>query len=251
MRFDWSTLALQLVNFAILVWLLQRFLYRPILRLVDARRAALERERGEAASAAEAAKRQLAELQAQRTGIAGERAEALAHAQEEGRQLLTTRREQAQRDAAGLMEEAQRTLTREREQILEEARRAALDLAADIARRVLAQIPESLRVQAWLERIERHLGSLSPAERAALSGELTASSPLKVLTAWPVAAEAEEAWRVRLRTALGSDFSVVFETDPRLIAGGELCFPHAKLSFSAAGAVAALQEEAGRRGPDH
>ncbi len=251
MRIDWTTLALQLVNFGILVWLLQRFLYRPILRLVDARRAALERERGEAASAAEAAKRQLTELQAQRASIAGERAEALGHAQEESRQLLTTRREQAERDAAALMEEARRTLSREREQVLEEARRAALDLAADMARRVLAQIPESLRVQAWLERIERHLGSLPPAQRAALSNELTASSPLKVLTACPVATEAEEAWRLGLRTALGSGVSVVFETDPALIAGAELRFPHAQLSFSVAGAIAALQEEAGRRGPDH
>ena len=102
------------------------------------------------------------------------------------------------------MEEARRTLTREREQVLDEARRAALDLAADIARRVLAEIPESLRVQAWLERIERHLESLPPGERAALSSELTVGSPLKVLTASPLAAEAEEAWRLGLRTALGS-----------------------------------------------
>jgi F-type H+-transporting ATPase subunit b len=251
MRFDWSTLALQLANFAILVWLLQRFLYRPILRLVDARRAALEREHAEATGAAETAKRQLSELQAQRAGLAGERAEALVRAQEESRQLVTTRREEAERDAAALMEEARRTLTREREQVLEEARRAALDLAADIARRVLAEIPESLRVQAWLERVDRHLGSLPPAERAALSGELAAGSPLRVLTAWPLAAEAEEGWRLRLRTALGSDVSVVFETDPALIAGAELRFPHAKLSFSVAGAIAALQEEVGRRGPDH
>lgn len=149
------------------------------------------------------------------------------------------------------MEEARRTLTREREQVLEEARRAALDLAADIARRVLAQIPESLRVQAWLERIERHLGSLPAAERAALSAELTAGSPLKVLTASPVAAAAEETWRLGLRTALGSDVATVFETDPALIAGAELRFPHAKLNFSVAGAIAALQEEVGRRGSDH
>lgn len=250
MRFDWSTLALQLVNFAILVWLLQRFLYRPILRLVDARRAALEREQAEAASAAAAAKRQLSELQAQRAGIAGERAQALARAQEESRQILATRREQAEHDAATVMEESRRTLARERDKVLEEARHAALDLAADMTRRVLAEIPEPLRVQAWLERIERHLQSLPVEERAALASELSASSPLKVLTASPLAAAAEEAWRSGLRTALGSDVSVVFGADPALIAGAELRFPHATLSFSVEGAIAALQQELGRRGPD-
>ena len=41
MRFDWWTLALQTVNFAVLVWLLHRFLYKPVLRAIDARRAEL------------------------------------------------------------------------------------------------------------------------------------------------------------------------------------------------------------------
>ncbi len=48
MHFDWSTFALQTVNFAILVWLLHRFLYRPVLRLVDARRAEIEKQYAEA-----------------------------------------------------------------------------------------------------------------------------------------------------------------------------------------------------------
>jgi len=47
MHFDWSTFALQTVNFAILVWLLHRFLYRPVLRLLDARRAEIDKQYAE------------------------------------------------------------------------------------------------------------------------------------------------------------------------------------------------------------
>ena len=47
MHVDWSTLALQTVNFAILVWLLHRFLYRPVLRLLDARRAEIDKQYAE------------------------------------------------------------------------------------------------------------------------------------------------------------------------------------------------------------
>ena len=39
MHFDWWTLALQTINFAILAWLLHRFLYKRVLRVIDARRA--------------------------------------------------------------------------------------------------------------------------------------------------------------------------------------------------------------------
>src|SRR5690606_34903035 len=34
---DWFTVIAQIVNFLILVWLLKRFLYQPILRALDAR----------------------------------------------------------------------------------------------------------------------------------------------------------------------------------------------------------------------
>lgn len=250
MRLDWSTLTLQLINFAILVWLLQRFLYRPVLRMLDERRTALLGEQAQAASETEAVKRQLADLQAQRAGLAGERAAALARTEEEGRALLAARRAQAQREADGLLEEGRRTLAREREQAAQELRRAALDLAADMASRVLAQIPQPLRVQAWLERIEGHLQALPPGELRELSGQLSGGSALRVVTAAPLAAEAEEQWRARLRAATAAEARVEFDSEPGLIAGAELHFPHAQLSFSVQGALAALQQEVQSHGPD-
>lgn len=248
MRLDWSTLALQLVNFAILVWLLQRFLYRPILRVVDARRAALEGKRADAARAEQTARQQLSDLQAQRAGLAGERAAALAKAEEESRRLLITARAQARRETEALLEEGRRTLARERARAEVEVRRAAVDLAAEMARRALGEMPQSLRVQAWLERIDKHLRSLPPAELSELSGELAGGGVLRVMTASPL--DAQEEWRTRLRAALGPDIAVAFETAPRLIGGAELHFPHARLTFSIQGAIATLQQETRRHGPD-
>ena len=251
MRIDWTTLALQLINFAILVWLLQRFLYRPVLKVIDARRQAGDMRYAEAQRVAEAAKRQLADIETQRAGVAADRAAALAEAQEAARQLLDTRRAQAEREARALLEEARRTLARERESLLAEARDTALDLAAGMARRVLAEIPESLRIEGWLERIDRHLRSLADPERAELVGELTGGDPLRVVSAWPIPPAVGERWRARLREALGSNTTVTFETDAALIGGAQLCFPHATLSFSVQGAVRALQEEAAGHGESH
>lgn len=251
MRLDWSTFALQLVNFAILVWLLQRFLYRPILRVIDARRAALDRDQAEAQRAARAARQQLTELEGQRGGIVAERAAALARAQEEAGRIVAARRAQAERDADTLLEEARKVNAQERAQLLEEARRSALDLAADMARRVLAEVPESLRVRSWLERIDRHLHALPPDERTELASEVAEGDPLRVVTAWTLPADAAEDWRMRLREALGREIAVAFDTEPRLVGGAELRFPHATLSFSVQGAIAALQAEARRREPAH
>jgi len=252
MRLDWSTLALQLINFAILVWLLQRLLYRPVLRVIDARRQASEARYAEAQRTAETAKRELAALETQRAGITADRLAALAAARELAQQVVAARRAEADRDAKVLLDETRRTLARERDALLAEARRAAVDLAAGMARRVLAEVPEPLRIEGWLERIDHHLQALPTAERAELVGELAAAgAPLRVVSAWPIAADAEERWRARLRQTLGPNVPVIFETNAELLGGAELRFPHATLDFSVQGAVRALQEEAVRHDEPH
>ena len=51
MEFDWTTFALEVVNFLVLVWLLKRFLYRPVLACSTRRRAEVERHMAEARDA--------------------------------------------------------------------------------------------------------------------------------------------------------------------------------------------------------
>lgn len=44
MQFDWTTFALEILNFLVLVWILKRFLYRPVLDVLDARQARVKDE---------------------------------------------------------------------------------------------------------------------------------------------------------------------------------------------------------------
>lgn len=83
MSIDWITVAAQIVNFLVLVWLLKRFLYRPILDGIDAREAAITarmaqaatiRETAEAAEAHHSA--EIARLKAGRDGVLEEAREA-------------------------------------------------------------------------------------------------------------------------------------------------------------------------------
>ena len=43
MSFDWSTFLLEVLNFLVLVWLLQHFLYRPVLAVIERRRSESEK----------------------------------------------------------------------------------------------------------------------------------------------------------------------------------------------------------------
>jgi F-type H+-transporting ATPase subunit b len=248
MHFDWSTFALQTVNFAILVWLLHRFLYKPVLGLVDARRVEIDKQFAEVHAAEAHAEVERVAIKAERDGIAGERAAALKDGAAQAEQEAAKRRERAESEAAALLAGARKTLSDERARALTEVRREALDLGAQIAGRLLAQVPMALRAEAWIERIERYLADLPKTEADELLKQLTNGSALNVVTASALPADLVELWSTRLRRSLGDDIVIEYGVDPRLIAGVELHFPNAILRFSWQTALDAMHAEIAANG---
>lgn len=251
MHFDWSTFALQTVNFAILVWLLHRFLYKPVLALVDARRTEIDRQLADVRAAATHAEAERAAIKAERDGIAGEQAAAIKEAAKQAEQEAAARRAQAEREAAALLAETRKTLSDERARALTEARREALALGAQIAGRLLAEVPMALRAEAWIERIERHLADLPPGEADALKRQLATGGTLTVVTAEALPGDVVELWNARLRRSLGGNITIEYGSDAQLIAGVELHFPNAILRFSWQTALDAMRAEIEANGNAH
>lgn len=104
MTLDWITVAAQLVNFLVLVWLLKRFLYRPVLDGIDAREAEIAARMAEARQIRETAEAARAEHRAETERLRAARDDALEHARAEAA---------AERDT--LLAQARARLVRERE----------------------------------------------------------------------------------------------------------------------------------------
>ncbi|MFW6083626.1 MAG: F0F1 ATP synthase subunit B, partial [Gemmatimonadota bacterium] len=98
MQIDWFTFVAQVLNFLILVLLLRRFLYRPVLRVIEEREEGIrsrvreaEEDREGARRAAAAAREREAEIESERkerlraveTDVAAIRRELLEEAREE------------------------------------------------------------------------------------------------------------------------------------------------------------------------
>ena len=136
-----------------------------------------------------------------------------------------------------------KTLATEREQALEEARRAALDLGSEFARRLLSEVPAELRTEAWMDRIEQSLNGLSKQELEALTSQLKDGGTLTVATASPLSPATADALRNRLSRVLGRGITMDFQVNPDLIGGAELHFPAAVLRCSWQSALATLRSE--------
>ncbi len=240
MRAEAWTFALQTVNFAVLVWLLHRFLYKPVLAVIAARRAEIDKQYANVEAAQAQANAKLAEIEADHARLATEREALLKSAASQADEAASARRSRAELDAAALIESAHKSIAAERTEVLADARRIALDMGCDIARQLLAEMPIKLRAEAWLERIEQYLAGLSPSEREALLRQ-TAEGSVQVVTAAPLPPESVDSWRTRLRESMGQGSEIGFSTDPALIAGVEMHFPSAILRFSWQSTLAALR----------
>jgi F-type H+-transporting ATPase subunit b len=242
MHLDWWTIGLQTINFGILVWLLHRFLYKPVLAMIDSRKGEVQKQFDAARAVEDKAKAQLAVVEAERAGIAAEREAALKAAAAQAQELAEARRAQAEREAQALSDATRKSLAEEREKALDEARRLALDLGADFAQRLLAEVPMQYRAEAWIDRIEQHLNALPQGEREALTRQLTDGESLKVVTAAALPSAMVDQWKERLHRSFGNS-DITFEVNPDLIAGAELHFPTAILRFSWQSALLAARTE--------
>ena len=243
MSLNWSTLVLQTVNFAVLVWLLHRFLYRPVLKIIDARKAEVQQQIDSVKTTESAARARVSELEKERANIAVEREGALKSAAAHADESAQARRADAEREAKAIIDSAHEAAQAERERLLAEARRHALDLAVDFAHRLIADMPAALCADAWIERIEQHLQSVPKSDLSALASQLTDGHELVLVTPTLIPEVSVSKWRARLEQTLGTSAHITFEVDPELIAGAELHFPAAVLDFSGRGALATLRSQ--------
>ena len=232
MQIDWWTLGLQTVNFLIVVWLLSRFLYRPVRRIIQDREASDRKLSEEARAKAEAAdamrrdyERKMAEFAEQRRRKEAE----LQNAVEKERDAILR---EAREKSDALLAETRAKLDDERQDALNDLKSEIAALAADLARKALAP---GASAQAALRLATEHLDSLSPQELAELRNDVSsAEGAVVVVTAAPLEDEMRSAWRSELSERLGPELKVDFDADPELIGGAEVHFPHAALRLSVA-----------------
>ena len=85
MLIDWFTVGAQVVNFLILVWLLKRFLYRPILNAIDVREKRIAAELADAAAKQTGAQKERDEFQHKNEEFDRQRAALLRQATDEAK----------------------------------------------------------------------------------------------------------------------------------------------------------------------
>lgn len=219
MRIDWSTLALQTVNVVVLVWLLSRFLFRPVSDIIAKRQAAARKLIDDASRERDAAHAERERARAERASLAAARddalKDALAQAAAERERLIAAARADAQalRDAARAQADADAV---QRTKALD-AR--ATRLAIDIAAKLLARLPDSARVAGFVDGVAASLARLPADVRASLADE---DAQVRLVAPRALTAQEAAACRAAFAASVGRPLEPDVRVDPSLIAGLEL-----------------------------
>jgi F-type H+-transporting ATPase subunit b len=233
MQIDWWTLAFQVVNFVVLVWLLWRFLYRPVREVIGKRKQLAEQAFANAdkqKSEAEAARQRFEEARDQ---LAQERQDMLKKIHKELESERSAVLEAARHEADELSKTAREAIAGEREAALAEIRDEVAALAVELASNLLRKAGSDVSSGVFLEQLEQQLRDLPADERERLQKDLAADDAcLTVVTAAPLEPDDRDQWTDRLSVCLGQKHKTDFATDPEIVGGAELRFPHAVLKFT-------------------
>ncbi|WP_066776615.1 F0F1 ATP synthase subunit delta [Croceicoccus mobilis] len=216
MQIDWWTLGLQLVNLLVLLWLLSRFLFRPIAAMIASRQQQADELLGDAAAKKQEATDALKRAEDERRAAAAEHAAIAGKAQAEAEAQKAEILASAKAETDARRAEAETAMQRASEEEAQRLHHAANLLAGDIAAKLLREPAGKLPPTAFLTRMTIAIAALEEEEKAALA----APARPAVLTSAHTLSEAELA-RVRAAIDKAAGRSVAFSiaVDKALIAG--------------------------------
>ncbi|HEY6935203.1 MAG TPA: F0F1 ATP synthase subunit B [Marmoricola sp.] len=160
-----ATFIAELIAFAIIVWILAKYVVPPVNRAMAARQDAIRQQFHELEDARSEAKQAEEEFRAQLANARHEAAKIREEAREQGAAIIAEMREQAQAEAARIVEHAHSQIEADRQQAVASLRSEVGQLATSLAGRIVG---ESLEDPARQHRVvERFLSELES------SGETT------------------------------------------------------------------------------
>ncbi|MDP3090530.1 MAG: hypothetical protein Q8N04_07635 [Nitrospira sp.] len=246
MLIDWFTVGAQVVNFLILVWLLKRFLYKPILHAIDEREKRIAAELADTAAKQMEARKERDEFQDKNEEFARRRAALLSQAMDEAKTERQRLLDEARQAANALSAKRQDTLRDEARQLNQVISRRTQQEVFAIARKALTDLATTSLEERLGAVFIRRLREMDGEAKAALDKALkTASHPALVRSAFDLPAEERAAIQRALNETFSADISVRFETAPDLVSGIELTTNGHKVAWSIADYLLSLEKGVG------
>ena len=243
MLIDWFTVGAQVLNFAILVWLMKRFLYKPIIYAIDVREKRIAKELADADAKKADAQKERDEFQHKNEEFNQQRASLLSKATDEAQAERQRLLDEARKAAVALSLKRQETLRNDAHNLNQAISRRTQQEVFAIARKTLTDLATTSLEERMGEVFTRRLREMDGKVKEGLADAFkTASDPAIVRSAFDLPAEQRTAIQNALNEIFSAEIHVRFETVPDVISGIELTTNGQKVAWSIADYLASMEK---------
>jgi F-type H+-transporting ATPase subunit b len=217
---NWSTFLLEIINFMVLVWILKRFFYKPMLGVIARRRSSIQKSLHEARALHEDA--DALRLQYENRLVDWEKERQAAHVSLD-REIESERGQRLEALRTALDEEREKARIVEQRRLVAsrlQAEETALAQGAQFSARLLSVAAGPELEQRLLDLLLKELASLTAGRLAALRAAAGKTADgIVVTSAYPLDDDARLALERTLALALAVTTPFRYEQDRELLAG--------------------------------
>ncbi len=242
MLIDWFTVGAQLVNFFILVWLMKRFLYKPIINAIDNREKRISEEIANAEKKKNEAQKESDDFKHKNDEFEKQRATLLKKATDEVKDERQHLLEEAGKAADALSAKRQETLRNDANNLHKAISKQIQKEVFAITRKTLNDLASTNLEKSMSEMFTRRLREMdSPAKTQLADAIKRTSDPVLVRSAFELPDEQRAAIQNALNETFSSNIHVRYKTAPDFISGIELTSNGQKLAWSIDNYLAAME----------
>ncbi|WP_101069005.1 F0F1 ATP synthase subunit delta [Roseovarius salinarum] len=235
MQLDWLTVAAQIVNFLVLIWLLQRFLYTPITRAMAQRESRIESRMAEAREAREEARQKAEALDEERAELEADRDAQMRKAREEAEELRQRLEAEAREEVEKERAAWQEKLEVERAEALQDIRTRMSRQVLKVTRQVLGELADADLADRLARVFVERLSALDDEARTRLQqAAADMSAPATVESAVELPAPVRARITRAIHETVAEDIEVSYRENADLVLGLRLGLGDQTVEWSAA-----------------
>ncbi len=241
MLIDWFTVLAQIVNFIVLVWLLKRVLYKPILKAIADRQNEIAKQLGDAEMKKREAEAESLLFRTKNEEFDRQKAERIKKVDEEIKQLQVHLRAEAKQEIEERRTKWVAALDNEKDEVLRDLSQRIETELFSIMRKAMTDLAAADIQEQFIEVFLQRLSNLPQEKKEQLGAWLQATPSLQVRIAAEATENSRNKIQERIQKEFGHTFDFHFVVVPELIGGIELMANGQKISWNIADYLATLE----------
>ena len=242
MLIDWFTVGAEAINFLILMWLLKRFLYKPILGAIVSREQKIAAELADAAAKKAEAQKEREEFQHKNEEFDQQRAALMSKATDEAKAEQQRLLDEARKAADTLRAKRQDALTQEYQSLNTAFMHRIRDEVFAIARKTLSDLAAASLEERISDVFTRRVREMNNEAKEGFANAIKGSStPVQVRSAFELPSQQRDSIQRAINETLSADVPIRYEISPDVISGIELTANGRKIAWSIADYLASLE----------